>query len=90
MKDKLYIQTKLGNLIHRFIPQSTEAKAIYDEEINIVSWCFNEGNLRTQKEMDIAIKNAKEELIGFEFANDESYHKRVVQARLKQLLDINE
>lgn len=89
MKNKLYVQTKLGNLTHRFIPQTMEAKAIFDEEIYIVSWFFNDGNLRTQAELDIAIQNAKEELIGFEFANDESYHKRVVEARLRQLNDLN-
>ena len=59
------------------VTQSTRTEMIYD-------------TVDKAKSAYKDIQNAKEELIGFEFANDNSYLKKVVEAKLNQYLDIRE
>ena len=77
MKDKLYIKTKLDNILTEIIPQSTDQKYIHNQLVENLMWLYNNGNLRTDDELKLRINAKEEELIGYNFAN---YHGIEVKA----------
>ena len=85
MKDKLYLTTRLGNITEEYMPTTEEGQAVRNARIEIILWCLNCGNLRTQQELDNYISNMQEEIIGYEFANDTSNLKKVAEAKLQEL-----
>lgn len=85
MKDTLYLTTRLGNITEEYIPNTEEGQAIRNARIEMILWCTNAGRLRTKKEVENYISNMQEEIIGYQFANDTSYLKKVSEAKLQEL-----
>lgn len=85
MDNSLYLTTRLGNITEEYIPSTEEGQAVRNAQTEIILWCMNAGNFRSKKEVENYISNMEEEIIGYEFANDTSYLRKVAEAKLKEL-----
>ena len=88
MKDKLYVKTILDEVCNGIYPQSLEGSQIHEARVKNMYWAYNNGELRTENEMTIAIRNAEEEMIGYSFANDLGINYKIAEAKLKDLQKI--
>lgn len=86
MKDKLLIKARLDDIQQEIIPQNDEIAYIHSQIIDTLCWVYNNGELRTEEELNLKIQTTKEELIGFEFMNDSiSSEYKATIAKLKEL-----
>lgn len=85
MKDSLYVKTHLDNVCNSIYPQSVESSQIHSARVDNMYWIYNNGNLRTDAELNLKIQNFKEELIAYEFANDFGIQFKIAEAKLKDL-----
>ena len=60
----------------------------HQAKIDIVSWVYNNGNIRDENEVNIKLRNAKEELTALQFINDTSFNLDVVSAKISTLQEI--
>lgn len=85
MKAKLVVKTALDNICNTIYPQSIEGSQIHEARVKNMYWAYNNGNLRTDAELNIKIQNAKEEMIAYRFANDFGIAYKIAESILKDL-----
>lgn len=73
MQDLSYIKTRLDNIRANACGQ--EIENIYPRErvTQLLEWVYNNGNGRTQTELDTKLTSLKEELLTAELTGDRSY-----------------
>lgn len=86
MKDKLEIEGKLLDYQAEILPYDEDSNYVRTQVINALSWLFNQGNLRSEHDLQTKIQSTKEEIIGYEFANYiNSVEYKSAKAVLKEL-----
>lgn len=85
MRDALYVKSVLDNVCTTEYSVNPEGRLIYNARINNLEWAYNNGNLRTDTEMDTKIQSIKEELIACEFSGDKGINYKTATAKLKDL-----
>lgn len=88
--DALSVKTRLENLRHTQIPQSIDYKTIQNAKINIIEWLYNNGNLRTEDELQTKLQSIQEEILMYEFAEERGYMYEAAKAKLKEMEILNE
>ena len=85
MRDALYVKSVLDNIITSEYKGTPEGKLIYNARVTNLEWAYNEGNLRTEGEIETKIQSIKEELIACEFAGDRGINYKTALSKLKDL-----
>lgn len=89
MKDSLYIKTQLDNELSTLYTVSEEGKKVHMARINLLTWIYNFGELRTEKELRTKLRNVEEELLALNFqANPDITTTKTIKERLNILKDI--
>ena len=89
MRGAIYIKSQLDNELAN-APTQEEQLHVFHAKIQLLTWIYNLGNLRTQEEMDIKLRNIQEELIALEFMQtpENAIEYKKIQARMKIMQDI--
>lgn len=85
MRDALYVKSVLDNVITTEYSATPEGRLIYNARVKNLSWAYNDGNLRTDSEMDTKIQSIEEELVAYEFSGDRGVSYKTANAKLKDL-----
>lgn len=88
MKDALFIQNRLSDLIATTRPQTPDATRIFNEKKELLLWAYNDGNLRTENELNIKLQNIEEELVAWKYAGDTGLLSKISQAKLQEIKQI--
>ena len=66
MKDSLFIKSRLNDLKSMIIPQAVEYTQPHYAKIKILSWVYNDGKIKSEKEVQMKLERKNEELLGLE------------------------
>jgi len=91
MKNSLYIKSQLDTTLAIALESSEELKSMFEAKINLLTWIYNNGNTRTQEELQIKLQNTEERLIALNFMGDiDPIIRKSIEEELKTLKDIIE
>lgn len=71
--DALRVKTVLDNLTQTPCNATLESKAIHTSKIDLMTWLYNGGNLRTAEEVQTKYDSIQEEILVCEFAEEFGY-----------------
>lgn len=89
MRDTIYVKSQLDNLLAN-APTQQEQIDLFNYKVQLLTWIYNLGNLRTEDEIKIKLRNLEEEKIALDFMNqpENSLEYKRVYAQLKIMQDI--
>ena len=91
MKDSMYIKTRLDDEIATFTPGTEEKNTIHNNRIAIWNWLYNDGNLRTEIELNNRLNNYVDELHALEFIGDKNeFSKKLLNIKIKIVKEVME
>lgn len=88
MKDSLFIKSRLNEINSTIPSQYTDKIQIHAALQRILFWVYNDGNLRTQKEIEDKITILKEEILGLRYANISGFDIKILEVQINELLQI--
>ena len=88
MKNKDYLVTRLSELRTALVPQSIQYTTIHHNKIEILEWVYNEGNIKSQDEIENKILSIQEEITGLLRYQDTSYVLLGLKAQKTELENI--
>ena len=88
MKNKDYLVTRLSELKTALVPQSMQYTTIHHSKIEILEWVYNEGNIKSQDEIENKILSIQEEITGLLRYQDTSYVLLGLKAQKTELENI--
>ncbi len=68
MKDDIYIKTRLDNLRASLTDQTPTTRLLQEGQIEILSWVYQNGSIKTIEEIKLRKENLEEEVLALEFA----------------------
>ena len=87
MKDKLYIQSRLSDLINQRASNSEERELTHKELLDTVTWVFNGGTPKLESEVKQRLLTCIDELKAYSFTHNDLLC-RVSVAKIKELNNI--
>ena len=88
MRDAFYVKSVLDNIITTEGSTTPEGRLIYNARIQNLSWAYNNGDLRTNSEMETKMQSIREELVACEFSGDRGVSYKMTNAKLKDLKEV--
>lgn len=83
MLEVLDIKTLLDNLSQNKPSTSLEDNAIYQAKVDTASWAYNNGELRSLEELITKFHSIQEEILVYEFADEQGYQYKAAQGKLE-------
>ena len=81
----LYVKSCLNDLLSLAASCSLDNKRLNNSKIEVIEWLYNNGNLRTEHEIQTKLTSIKEEMYVYEFAGSLGSDYKISEAKLKEL-----
>ena len=88
MKKKFWVQTALDNWAIENRPQTTDQETLYRAVFNALLWVYNNGNLRTDKEVNKKIATLQNEIEMHQKLNYNSFEIKINEKIISVLKDL--
>lgn len=89
MKDSLYIKAQLDATNSTLLEQSQELQQAYIAKIEILAWLFNDGNCRTEEEVNTKLQTCEERLTALSFMGQiDPVIQKTIEMEISTLKDI--
>lgn len=88
MKKKFWVQTALNDWAIEHKPQTTDQEMIYKSVFNALLWVYNNGNLRTDEEMNKKIATLQNEIEMHQKLNYNSFEIKINEKIISVLKDL--
>ena len=88
MLDKLFLQNKLVQMRCAYIPQSVEMGMCHNAKISMIEWAYNNGDIKSEAQVENKISILEEELLGAELSNVHDLDKKIIENKIIQLKEL--